>query len=110
MQIAISTSLEFAVTLLRDVLGANLNGDMVVATLESTLQSISRVKPGALFQNYDRTSFILDTSLNDARCFLVDLVKKSKNARVQELSLKIILTLASLRRSIEDIVVVFDLL
>ena len=40
----------------------------------------------------------------------MDLVKSSKNATVQELSLKIILTMASMRKNVEDILVVYDLL
>lgn len=110
VQVAIPTSLTFAITLLKEVLIMNVGQDMIVSTLESTLQSISRVRPGALFQDYDRTSFILDASLNDARSFLIELISTSKNAKVQELSLKIILAMANMRKSVEDVLVVYDLL
>ena len=60
----------------------NLGEDMVATMLESTLQSFMRVRPGALFQGFDRTSFILDASLNDARSYLVELFHGCDNANV----------------------------
>jgi hypothetical protein len=106
-QAAIPASLTFAVTILKQLLTMPVQDTLIVRSLENILQCLSRVKPGALFQNYDRTSFILDASLNDARRFLLELLKTG-SPRVKELCLKVILTIAHMRKNVEDILIVIE--
>jgi hypothetical protein len=106
-QAAIPASLTFAVTILKQLLTMPVQENLIVRSLENILQCLGRVKPGALFETYDRTSFILDASLNDARRFLLELLKTG-SPRVKELCLKVMLTVATMRRSIEDVLIVLE--
>jgi hypothetical protein len=81
-------------------------------TLEHIAFTLKRVEPGALFKSHSRTGFILDASLNDTRTFLVQLLAKNKGSdpKMNTLGLKVLLTLAVVRRSIEDVLTVCSLL
>ena len=72
-------------------------------------------EPGSLFST-DKLSFMIDSNLNDARNFLVQLIDEgllsgeSGNKRATELSFKILLLLGIVRSNVEDLLMVATLL
>lgn len=75
---AIQSSLGFVVTLMREMQNLPGCGDMLIRTLEHVNLTMKRVEQGSFFKVHNRTAFILDASLNDARTFLVDLLRQQK--------------------------------
>lgn len=109
---AIPSSLGFVVTLMREMQGVPGCGQLLIRTLEHVNFTLKRVEQGSFFKVHNRTSFILDASLNDARQFLVSLLRnqKGENQRLVTLALKVMLTMATVRKSIEDVLTVCSLL
>jgi len=81
------------------------NGALLTKSLEHVLQTLKQVEPGT-FHSSDRTSFVLDASLNDARAFLLELASESStDQRVVVLAYKVLLMLGLARSSVEDLLV-----
>jgi hypothetical protein len=101
--------------MMRELNGISGYVNLVIKTLEHLALTLKRIEPGALFKMHTRTGFILDASLNDTRAFLLNLLKdmqKShpKHQDVVKLALKVLLSLAVVRNSIEDVLIVCRLL
>lgn len=79
-------------------------GDLVDKCLENVVESLKQCAPKDLCEN-DRLSFSLDASINNARTFLIDLIKTG-TARQACLSYKIILLLGMTRACVEDLLFV----
>lgn len=109
---AIPSSLGFVVTLMREMHNVPGCGQLLIRTLEHVNFTLKRVEQGSFFKVHNRTSFILDACLNDTRQFLVDLLRQQKgeNQRLVTLALKVMLTMATVRKSIEDVLTVCSLL
>jgi hypothetical protein len=112
VNVAIPSSLGLVVTLMRELQSVPGCSSLLHKTLEHVAFTLKRVEPGALFKTHSRTAFILDASLNDTRSFLIDLVHKNKGAdsKLVTLALKVLLSLAVVRKSVEDILTVCSLL
>jgi hypothetical protein len=112
---AIPSSLGFVVTLMREMQSVPGCGQILIKTLEHINFTLKRVEPGSFFRVHSRTSFILDASLNDARSFLVDIIRAQRNSKspdfkVITMALKVLLTTSLVRKSIEDVLTVCSLL
>lgn len=79
-------------------------GDLLDKSLENVIESLKQCEPKDLYEN-DRLSFSLDASINNARTFLVELIK-SGTPRQACLSYKILLLLGLARACVEDFLLV----
>lgn len=67
-------------------------------------------KPGS-FHKGDKQSFVLDANLNSVRCFLVELINdKSSDKKTKNLAFKMIFLLGLARSSVEDFLVLMNLI
>jgi hypothetical protein len=106
---AIQVGFGFVLVLLREMKAIN-NGALLKNSLEHVLQTLKQVEPGT-FHSSDRTSFVLDASLNDARAFLLELASDSgTDRRAVVLAYKVLLMLGLARSSVEDLLVLCSLL
>lgn len=81
------------------------NGALLVKSLEHFLQILRTAEPGS-FHTGDRLSFVLDSSLNEARNFLVELIEdQGTEHQVAILAHKALFMLALARASVEDLLV-----
>lgn len=66
---------------------------MLVNSLEYLYQTLRYAEPGSLYST-DKLSFMIDSNMNDARSFLVNIIEdKGSEPRAVELSFKILLLL-----------------
>ena len=79
-------------------------GDLLEKSLENVVESLKQTEPKDLYEN-DRLSFSLDASINNARTFLVELIKTG-SPRLSCLSYKIILLIGMARACVEDLLLV----
>ena len=84
---------------------------MLVNSLEYLYQTLKHAEAGALYST-DKLSFMIDSNLNDARDFLVSIIKGhgQGNKRGVELAFKILLLLGIVRSNVEDLLIVATLL
>lgn len=103
-QAAIQAGFGFLVVLLREMRSVS-NGDLLVKALEHFIQILKQAEPGS-FHTGDRLSFVLDSSLNEARAFLVELIGDGRTeSRVAALAHRALFLLALARASVEDLLV-----
>jgi len=83
---------------------------MLVNSLEYLYQTLRYAEQGSLYST-DKLSFMIDSNLNDARSFLVQIIEESTSAkRAVELAFKILLLLGVVRSNVEDLLLVATLL
>jgi hypothetical protein len=101
---AIQAGFGFLIVLLREMKAIN-NGALLIKSLEHFLQILRTAEPGS-FHTGDKLSFVLDSSLNEARTFLVELIKdQGAEQQVVVLAHKALFMLALARASVEDLLV-----
>lgn len=76
--------------------------------MANAVESLKRCEPGDFYEN-DRLSFSMDANLNDARRFLVDIIKNSEG-RVACLAYKIIFLIGLARSCVGDMLLICSLL
>ena len=83
---------------------------MLQSSLSYLLQALTDTSPDSLYGT-DKESLLYDSSINDARSFLVELITDSKTSdQVVQLCYKIIFRLFLARNSVEDALVLLRLL
>jgi len=107
---------KFVISLIKEikeltkVSGSGFPTSMLVNTLEYLYQTIKQMQPGSLSDS-DQMSFMIDANLNEARTFLLSIIEDSTSVqRAVELSVKMIFLLGLARSSIEDFLIVINLL
>jgi len=95
VQVGLESGFKFSLSLLKEI--KSINKDMLVNSLEYLYQTLKFAEPGSLYST-DKLSFMIDSNLNDARQFLVQIIEDSSaNKRAVELAYKIILLLGIVR-------------
>lgn len=108
VQVGLESGFKFSLSLLKEI--KSINKDMLVNSLEYLYQTLKFAEPGSLYST-DKLSFMIDSNLNDARQFLVQIIEDSSaNKRAVELAYKIILLLGIVRSNVEDFIIVATLL
>lgn len=106
-QLGLEVGLKFSLSILKEV--RKLSQDMLVSSLSYLYQALSDTTPQALYGT-DKESLLYDSSVNDARSFLVELIDGKSIDQVQGLCVKIIFRLFLARGSIEDALVLLNIL
>jgi len=83
-------------------------GGLLERSMEQMVESLKNCTPGDFFEN-DKLSFSIDASFNDARVFLIDLIKTGSKYQAS-LAYKIILLLGIARSNVEDLLTICSLL
>lgn len=108
VQVGLESGFKFSLSLLKEI--RSINKDMLVNSLEYLYQTLRFAEPGSLYST-DKLSFMIDSNLNDARSFLVNIIEdSSSNKRAVELAYKILLLLGIVRSNVEDMLMVSTLL
>jgi hypothetical protein len=108
VQVGLESGFKFSLSLLKEI--RSINKDMLVNSLEYLYQTLRFAEPGSLYST-DKLSFMIDSNLNDARSFLVQIIEDSSSVkRAVELSFKILLLLGIVRSNVEDFLIVATLL
>lgn len=95
--------------LLREMKTIN-QGALLVKSLEHFHQILKQAEPGS-FHTGDKLSFVLDSNLNEARAFLLELVEdQATDKRVLALGVKILFMLGLARGSVEDLLTLTSVL
>jgi hypothetical protein len=73
--------------------------------------SFRNASPLSLY-GVDKTFFVSDMSINEARDFLTDIIRNSdiKDSETKELSLKLLMVLGIMRGNVEDLVLALNLI
>lgn len=104
----LESGFKFSLSLLKEI--RTINKDMLVNSLEYLYQTLRFAEPGSLYST-DKLSFMIDSNLNDARSFLVNIIEDAQSAkRAVELAYKILLLLGIVRSNVEDLLLVSTLL
>lgn len=76
VQVGLESGFKFSLSLLKEIKG--INKDMLVNSLEYLYQTLKFAEPGSLYST-DKLSFMIDSNLNDARQFLVQIIEDSSS-------------------------------
>lgn len=107
-QLGLEVGLKFSLSVLREI--RVLSPAMLVSSLSYLLEALTSTIPDSLYGT-DKESLLYDSSINDARSFLEDLIKDKKSSdQVAQLCYKIIFRLFLARNSVEDALVLLRLL
>lgn len=108
LELSLSTGLKFTIALLKEI--KNISPALLESSLENLHQALVNSKPEALFDR-DKTSFVTDANLNDARALIVNLILDEKSSnKVIELCYKILLLCGLSRANPEDYLIAASLL
>jgi hypothetical protein len=75
VQVGLESGFKFSLSLLKEI--KSINKDILVNSLEYLYQTLRYSKPGSL-HGTDKLSFTIDSNLNDARTFLLSIIKDSE--------------------------------
>lgn len=109
---AIPEGLNFVIILMQELRALPNSGKILTQFLKQVVINLHRVDAGSFFEAADKTSFILDATLNDARAFILELIeeKKGSDPEVVHESMRLLMSLAVARQSVEDLLTVSSLL
>jgi hypothetical protein len=83
---------------------------MLLNSLEYMFQHLNQLEAGSLFSN-DRSSFVIDANLNEARAFLLSIVEdKDSSNKIKEVASRILVKIALARSNVEDLLIIAKLI
>lgn len=100
-KVGIQAGFGFVMTVLQEMKGM---GQILEKTMANVIESLKRCEPGDFYEN-DRLSFSIDASLNDAREFLIDLIKNG-DGKIACLAYKILFLIGLARSCVEDMLLI----
>lgn len=106
-QLGLEVGLKFSLSVMKEI--RVLSKDMLHNCLSYLYSALTDTTPSSLYGT-DKESLLYDSSINDARAFLIDQIgDKSVSKQTKELCFKIIFRLFLARSSVEDALVLLNL-
>lgn len=109
-QTSIQASFGFVLSLLREMRTFN-NGGLLIKSLEHFLKTLKEQEPLPVQSGMDKSAFLLEARLNEARAFLLELINDQGSGElVVTLACKTLLMLGRMRHNLEDFLIVNSIL
>lgn len=101
--------LKFSIHLLKEI--SQVAPHILKSSLEYLYESFRNASPAALY-GVNKTFFVSDQSINEARLFLTSILEdpKQTNIKVKEIALKIILVIGIMRANVEDLTLAINIM
>jgi hypothetical protein len=109
LQISLQGGLKFSIHLLKEI--AQVAPHILKSSLEYLYESFRNATPAALY-GVNKTFFVSDQSINEARTFLTSILEDQKQTdmKVKEIALKLLLVIGIMRANVEDLTLAINIM